>query len=65
MDTTQDFRDFVTHSHPRLLRAAYLLTGNQHDAEDLTQTALVKAGLAWRRIQRVDKPGRLTCVGCW
>ncbi|MGH3747562.1 MAG: SigE family RNA polymerase sigma factor [Micromonosporaceae bacterium] len=56
MDTTQDFRDFVVHAHPRLLRAAYLLTGNQHDAEDLAQTALVKAGLAWRRIQRVDNP---------
>ena len=35
---------------PALLRTAYLLTGHPEDAEDLVQTALVKAVPAWSRI---------------
>jgi RNA polymerase sigma-70 factor (sigma-E family) len=34
-----------------LLRTAYLLTGNQADAEDLVQSALAKTYLAWDRIE--------------
>lgn len=34
-----------------LLRTAYLLTGTQHAAEDLVQTALEKVLLAWGRIR--------------
>lgn len=34
-----------------MLRTAYLLTGNQADAEDLLQAALAKIYLAWRRIE--------------
>lgn len=45
------FRDFVTARGPALLRAAFLLTGNRADAEDLVQAALVKTYLAWDRIE--------------
>ncbi len=37
-----------------LLRTAYLLTGNHHDAEDLVQAALIKVVPKWARIQ--DRP---------
>jgi DNA-directed RNA polymerase specialized sigma24 family protein len=33
-----------------LLRAAYLLTSDQHLAEDLVQTALAKTSLRWSGI---------------
>lgn len=45
------FRDYVTTRGPSLLRAAYLLTGNRADAEDLVQAALAKTYLAWDRIE--------------
>jgi RNA polymerase sigma-70 factor (sigma-E family) len=45
------FRDYVTARGPALLRAAYLLTGNWADAEDLVQAALAKTYLAWDRIE--------------
>jgi RNA polymerase sigma-70 factor (sigma-E family) len=45
------FRDYVTDRSPALLRTAYLLTGNQADAEDLLQAALTKTFRAWRGIQ--------------
>jgi RNA polymerase sigma-70 factor (sigma-E family) len=37
-------------AHGRLLRAAYLLTGDLHRAEDLVQEALVKVALRWERL---------------
>ena len=39
---------------PALLRTAYLLTGDRHQAEDLVQTALAKLYLAWDRVQDRD-----------
>jgi RNA polymerase sigma-70 factor (sigma-E family) len=45
------FRDYVTSRSPSLLRAAYLLTGNRADAEDLVQAALAKTYQAWDRIE--------------
>jgi RNA polymerase sigma-70 factor (sigma-E family) len=45
-----DFEQYVAARMPALLRTAYLLTGNPHDAEDLVQSALIKAVPAWKRI---------------
>ena len=45
------FRDYVMSRSPSLLRAAYLLTGNRADAEDLVQAALAKTYQAWDRIE--------------
>lgn len=47
----EEFRDFVATRSGVLLRFAYLLTGDQHLAEDLLQTALTKTYLAWHRIR--------------
>ncbi|MGI5243312.1 sigma factor [Dactylosporangium sp. CA-139066] len=47
-----DFRDFVVSRYPSLVRAAYLLCGDQAHAEDLVQNALAKTYLAWPRIRR-------------
>jgi DNA-directed RNA polymerase specialized sigma24 family protein len=41
--TRQDFGEFVAARSPELLRLAYVLTGDQHAAEDLLQSALTKA----------------------
>jgi len=46
----RDFDDFVETCSTRLLRTAYLLTHDRGRAEDLLQTALVKAWLSWSRI---------------
>jgi RNA polymerase sigma-70 factor (sigma-E family) len=50
------FDDFAAGRYAALLRTAYLLTGNHHDAEDLVQVALVKAVGVWRRIQDDPEP---------
>ncbi|MEV6956803.1 SigE family RNA polymerase sigma factor [Streptomyces sp. NPDC051183] len=50
------FQAFVSARWPSLVRTAYLLTGDPHDAEDLTQTALAKAYRSWRRVWRSDHP---------
>ena len=48
-----DFVAFVDARSAALLRTARLLSaGDQHAAEDLVQTALEKAYVAWPRIQR-------------
>jgi len=49
-----DFEEFVIARRPALLRTAYLLTGNHHDAEDLVQSALIKVVPRWARIR--DRP---------
>lgn len=39
-----------------MVRAAFLLTGSQHDAEDLVQDALVRIVGRWRRVAAADDP---------
>lgn len=46
-----EFTDFVQGCGTRLERAAVLLTGDPHLAEDLTQATLVKVYQAWRRVK--------------
>lgn len=56
MDKSVDgeFDEFAAAAWPRLRRSAYLLTGDHHLAEDLTQTALVRTYANWRRVRRAD-----------
>jgi RNA polymerase sigma-70 factor (sigma-E family) len=49
-----DFEEFVVARRDALLRTAYLLTGDHHDAEDLVQSALIKVVPKWARIK--DRP---------
>jgi RNA polymerase sigma-70 factor (sigma-E family) len=46
----QDFTEFVAARSKQLIRLAYVLTGDQHSAEDLLQNALTKAAAHWGRI---------------
>jgi RNA polymerase sigma-70 factor (sigma-E family) len=50
------FEGFVIARRGALLRTAYLLTGNPHDAEDLVQSALVKVVPKWARIKDDPEP---------
>ena len=53
---TSEYTEFV-HAHWRnAFRTAYLLTGDHHLAEDLTQTAFTKALLSWPRVRQVKEP---------
>ena len=47
----EDFEKYVARRYPALLRTAYLLTGDSYTAEDLVQTALARAWLAWPRMR--------------
>lgn len=51
-----DFERYVKQRSERLLRTAYLLCRDWATAEDLLQTALAKAWLAWRRVGENPDP---------
>src|SRR5215217_4657660 len=50
------FVEFVTARSAALMRTAYLLTRDHQLAEDLVQTALFKAAMAWERIEGEPEP---------
>ena len=51
-DRDADFTAYLEARQGRLLRTAYLLSGgDQHQAEDLLQTALAKLYLAWDKVR--------------
>ena len=50
-----DFAAFVAARRQALVRAAYLVCGDAHTAEDLVQTALVKLATRWERL-RAERP---------
>jgi RNA polymerase sigma-70 factor (sigma-E family) len=51
-----EFSEFVAARSPQLYRAAYLLTTSPHAAEDLVQSALAKAYVAWWRVRSATDP---------
>lgn len=54
-----DFNDYVAARGQALLRFAYVLSGDMHLAEDLVQTALIKAHRGWRRVSVAITPKRM------
>ncbi|MBV9098595.1 MAG: SigE family RNA polymerase sigma factor [Frankiaceae bacterium] len=50
------FRDFAAAARPRLVRTAYLLCGDPHEAHDLAQVTLMRVHRRWRSIERTDLP---------
>lgn len=50
------FEEFVAATAPRMQRAAYLLCGDHHLAEDLTQATYAKVFAHWRTVSRADNP---------
>jgi RNA polymerase sigma-70 factor (sigma-E family) len=53
----EDFADFVRSASARLTQAAYLLTGDRHQAEDAAQTAFTRTYAAWSRVRHKDAYG--------
>jgi RNA polymerase sigma-70 factor (sigma-E family) len=51
-----DFVEFASARTQQLFRAACLLTGDWHLAEDLVQETLGKIYVSWRRISRMESP---------
>ena len=51
-----EFDAFVDAELARLHGYARVLTGNDHDAWDLTQETLVRIGLRWRRVRKDGNP---------
>jgi RNA polymerase sigma-70 factor (sigma-E family) len=49
-----EFVEFVRASSARLHHAAYMLSGDRHQAEDDVQTTLVRVYTAWPRVRRQD-----------
>ncbi|MEW1721060.1 SigE family RNA polymerase sigma factor [Streptomyces sp. NPDC093109] len=54
------FEEFARSRQRQLRRAAYLLCGDWHLAEDLTQAALAKVFAVWRRVERTEAPDAYT-----
>lgn len=54
MDRDQEYTAFVLARSAQLMRVAHALCGDPDLAEDLTQTALVRAYLKWDRIEFGD-----------
>lgn len=51
-----EFEAFVAEQTPGLLRLAFVLTGDRHRAEDLTQSALLDAHRRWGRVAGAGSP---------
>ncbi|MCD4524653.1 SigE family RNA polymerase sigma factor [Nocardioides sp. cx-173] len=50
-DRDEEFAAYLNARQPQLLRTAYLLTGDRHQAEDVLQTSLAKLYLAWDKVR--------------
>jgi len=50
----QEFEAFIVAAWPRLRRAAYLLSHDSHEADDLVQTALTATYVRWHRVRKDD-----------
>jgi len=50
-DRDADFTAYLQARQAALLRTAYLLTGDRHQAEDLVQTSFAKLYLAWDKVR--------------
>jgi RNA polymerase sigma-70 factor (sigma-E family) len=62
------FREFAREQSTALRRTAYLLCGDWHLADDLTQQTLIKLHGAWSRLGSQDHPvsyARKVLLRCW
>ncbi len=50
------FEEFFDRHHPRLLRALFLVTGNEQEAEELMQDAFLAVWERWDRVSAMDDP---------
>jgi len=50
----EEFTAYVRDRRAHLYRAAYLLCGDEHRAEDIVQLTLSKVYAAWRKVRKAD-----------
>jgi RNA polymerase sigma factor (sigma-70 family) len=53
-EAVEDFDCFFRTHHLRLFQALYLLTGDVHEADDITQEALLRTYERWDRVSSMD-----------
>src|SRR5262245_59781662 len=53
---TASFEAFVVENQSRLFGSLCLMTGSRHEAEEITQEALVRVLERWDRVRRLDDP---------
>jgi RNA polymerase sigma-70 factor (sigma-E family) len=53
-DVRESFDEYIRARGPRLVRTAYLYTGDRHVAEDVVQNALASMIVSWRRLRDVS-----------
>lgn len=53
----EDFEVFLAAQYSQLYRTAFLLTGDEHDARDLTQEALARVAARWKTLDKAGNPG--------
>ena len=51
-----DFEEFFQAEYPGLVRALYLLTGDQDEAEELAQATMARVYERWDRVRVMDSP---------
>ena len=51
-----EFDRFVSASTPALLRAAFLVVQDQHEAEDIVQETFMRLAKRWPRVRRMNHP---------
>jgi len=54
--TTKEADDFVTTIRPRLVGSLTLYCGNRTIAEDLTQEALIRTWMRWKKVREMRSP---------
>ncbi len=54
--TPDNFDRFVADNANGLVRTAYLMVGDLHEAEDLVQETLFKVASRWPRVSRMENP---------
>jgi RNA polymerase sigma factor (sigma-70 family) len=52
-----DFEEFFHGNYAGLVRALYLLTANQREAEELAQETMVRVYARWDRVRAMESPG--------
>ncbi|MFI6923901.1 SigE family RNA polymerase sigma factor [Nonomuraea spiralis] len=62
MEDDSRFTEFVAERANALMRYGYALSGNPHDAADLTQEALIRLHRAWARVRSKEDPERYAKV---
>ena len=50
------FEEFFHAQYPGLVRALYLLTGDQHEAEELAQATMARIYERWDRVRATESP---------